>query len=474
MAIRFKPLPIEIPQSTPFQYDLLEREKSAEVLTQFVSRLEEPFVLAVDSPWGSGKTTFLKMWLQSLRNERLPCLYFNAWQNDFSDSPLVSLIGEIGEAIKDLRLGGEQEKTARRAFEKAKKSGAVLAKVALPAAVKLATAGLLDLSALKAEDLANLAEELAKQQIEKYQADKKTIGHFRRDLADLVSTLREKTGNKAIKPIVFVIDELDRCRPPYGVELLEKVKHLFSVEGLVFVLAIDRQQLGESVRCLYGQGLDADNYLRRFIDLEYRLPAPNIEQFVKAQFARFELEQLIGAKKGRTAEDVGNLVKILSQLFAVFRFQLRTQEHCFTQLAVVLHTTPPGSFVYAFLLVPLLCLRIANRTLYEEYCSGHARPTEVATFIRKFRGGDEFMDSRIGNILGAYLIFGMRDWKSREVEVTRLRQTADDQNIEAAVRERAAAISKCFQWIPWESADDVTGYLYKKIELSQPFIETNT
>ncbi len=187
MAIRFKPHPIEIPTATPFEHDLLEREQSAKVITQFVTRLEEPFVLAVDSPWGSGKTTFLKMWLQSLRNEQFPCLYFNAWENDFSDSPLVSLIGEIGEAIKDLRLGGEQEKTARRAFEKAKKSGAVLANAALPAAIKLATAGLLDLSALKAEDLAKLAEEVAKQQIEKYQADKKTIGHFRQELAELVT-----------------------------------------------------------------------------------------------------------------------------------------------------------------------------------------------------------------------------------------------------------------------------------------------
>jgi len=307
MAIRFKPHPIEIPTATPFEHDLLEREQSAKVITQFVTRLEEPFVLAVDSPWGSGKTTFLKMWLQSLRNEQFPCLYFNAWENDFSDSPLVSLIGEIGEAIKDLRLGGEQEKTARRAFEKAKKSGAVLANEALPAAIKLATAGLLDLSALKAEDLAKLAEEVAKQQIEKYQADKKTIGHFRQELAELVTVLRKKSGRSS-KPIVFVVDELDRCRPPYAIELLEKIKHLFSVDGLIFVLAVDRQQLGESVRCLYGQGLDADNYLRRFIDLEYRLPSPNVEQFVKAQFARFELEQLMSARKGRAAEDAGNLV----------------------------------------------------------------------------------------------------------------------------------------------------------------------
>src|SRR2546423_5429406 len=122
MPVRFKPAQVEIPEDSPFKNDLLEREQNAKVLSQFVARLTEPFVLAIDSPWGSGKTTFLRMWLQSLRNQEFPCLYFNAWENDFSDSPLISLIGEIGESIKDLRLGDEQERAVRRAFEKAKKS----------------------------------------------------------------------------------------------------------------------------------------------------------------------------------------------------------------------------------------------------------------------------------------------------------------------------------------------------------------
>src|SRR5262249_37550885 len=161
-------------------------------------------------------------------------------------------------------------------------------------------------------------EELTKKQIEKYQADKKTITHFRKELADLVSTLRQKSRNQTTKPIIFITDELDRCRPPYALELLEKIKHLFSVEGLVFVLAIDRHQLGESVKCLYGQGMDTDNYLRRFIDLEYRLPAAKVEQFVKAQFARFELEQTIALRKARASEDTANLVRVLTDLFILF------------------------------------------------------------------------------------------------------------------------------------------------------------
>jgi hypothetical protein len=470
MAIRFKAPRLEIPSDAPFKYDLLEREQHAKVLTQFISRLAEPFVLAIDSPWGSGKTTFLKMWLQSLQNEEFSCFYFNAWENDFSESPLVSLIGEIGEAITTLRLGHDQATTARQAFEKAKKSGAALAKAALPGVIRLATAGVLDISAIKGEDIAKLAEEITRQQIDKYQADKKSITHFRKELANLVAALRLKTQERA-KPIVFVIDELDRCRPPYAVELLEKIKHLFSVDGLIFILAIDRQQLGESVRCLYGRGLDADNYLRRFIDLQYRLPSPKIEQFVKAQFARFSLERLSssGAKTARSDEDERNLIVVLTKLFDLFGFHLRTQEQCFSLLAVVVQTTSPTSHLYPFLLVPLLCLRLANRSLYEDYCTGRVMSADVLRFIEELKGGQQFMGTRLGALIEAYLIYGMIDEEQRDAQIEHVQQLAQSDKADRSAIKRAQQVAECFRW-PAE-ADNLTPYLYKKIELAQPFVE---
>ena len=91
LQMRFKPKPIQVPAEEPFKEDLLSRKQSAEVLTDLVSSLAEPFVLAIDSPCSTGKTTFLKMWVQHLRNQGFHCLYFNAWESDFTESPLVSL-----------------------------------------------------------------------------------------------------------------------------------------------------------------------------------------------------------------------------------------------------------------------------------------------------------------------------------------------------------------------------------------------
>src|SRR5947209_1607261 len=107
--MKFKVPPVEIAAEDPFKNDALGRKESAEILTQFVSNTSTPFVLAIDSPWGTGKTTFLTMWSHLLKKEGFSCLFFNVWENDFSDSPLVALIGEMGESLKHLDLSGEKQ-----------------------------------------------------------------------------------------------------------------------------------------------------------------------------------------------------------------------------------------------------------------------------------------------------------------------------------------------------------------------------
>ena len=188
--MKFKPTSIQILETEPFKWDLLNREDSAKALTDFVGNLEETFVLAIDSPWGSGKTTFLKMWLQYLRNEGFHCLYFNAWENDFSDSPLVSLIGELGTGIDALRLGEKQEATAFKIYEKTKKAGAALLKTALPTAIKVATSGLVDV------DLANLAEDIEKNRLKNIRQIKRPLRISARSLVNWSKLFRRKANLK--------------------------------------------------------------------------------------------------------------------------------------------------------------------------------------------------------------------------------------------------------------------------------------
>ena len=76
-----------------------------------------------------------------------------------------------------------------------------------------------------------------------------------------------KAATEADRPLIVLIDELDRCHPSYALELLATVRHLFNVDGVVVVLAINRAELAHSVQSIYGPDFSADRYLRRFADL---------------------------------------------------------------------------------------------------------------------------------------------------------------------------------------------------------------
>ena len=110
MGIRIRPAEVEIPCSDPFQNELLDRKKSAEVLTQLVDSIDGPCVLAIDAPWGAGKTTFLKMWSQHLRNEGFPVVEFNAWETDHAEDPFVALASELEEGLKSFHDENIKEK----------------------------------------------------------------------------------------------------------------------------------------------------------------------------------------------------------------------------------------------------------------------------------------------------------------------------------------------------------------------------
>ena len=102
------------------------------------------------------------------------------------------------------------------------------------------------------------------------------IEEFKEKLEDLARALNNRTAqadNGNHKPLVVMIDELDRCRPSYAVELLETAKHLFDVDRIVFVLAVNREQLAHAVCALYGADFNAEGYLRRFFDEDFRLPS---------------------------------------------------------------------------------------------------------------------------------------------------------------------------------------------------------
>src|SRR5262249_46073278 len=97
--------------------------------------------------------------------------------------------------------------------------------------------------------------------LDKYNSERKSLEAFTEALKSFADQVRAPKCSLHRPPVVFFVDELDRCRPDYAVEFLEVAKHLFSVEGMVFVLAINAAQLANAIRSLYGEKFDAERYL---------------------------------------------------------------------------------------------------------------------------------------------------------------------------------------------------------------------
>lgn len=233
-----------IDSSDPWAGDCLERWKAADILGRVLRTIEQPFVVAINAPFGTGKSYFVQRLLQQFRNEGQVALYFNAWEKDNHTQPLLSFVGELQVQFEQ-HYGIKKTRKSMKALTKG--AGIYALRKFVPGLVRVATAGVIGDEGIKglsnaAEELisgaGSLAEDLVEHQIEteKAQAD------FRKNLEKAASDALAKAGDEA-KAVYIFVDELDRCRPPFALELLENIKHLFSVPGLVFVLSIDRAHL---------------------------------------------------------------------------------------------------------------------------------------------------------------------------------------------------------------------------------------
>ncbi|MDH3324729.1 MAG: KAP family NTPase, partial [Candidatus Peregrinibacteria bacterium] len=360
MEIKIRP--ITIPSDSPFTNDALSREDEISNLTELLVNIETPFVLAIDSKWGTGKTTFIKMWEAELTNRNISTLYFNAWKTDFAEDPLVAFLGELNSTISTLI---NEESGKIEIWEKTKKLGGHIAKRGIPVAIKIATAGVVDTDALLEKEISSLSQKLAEEAVDSFNKTKGIIEEFRNNLEIL---FRNNSDSETNKTFIF-IDELDRCRPTYALELLEKVKHILDVKNLVFILSIDKSQLCNSIKSVYGNEIDAVNYLRRFIDIEYSLKEADRESYINTVYRKFDFESFFESRKEYSdfSYEKDSFLKLFKLMTNCFRLSLREIEQYLTKIYLVILSTKQNIHLYSPILVALIFLKETNSNLYKEY-----------------------------------------------------------------------------------------------------------
>lgn len=243
---------------------------------EVLDSIEDSCSIAVDGNWGSGKTFFVKQVkmvidahnqfvkaykeedrkeIVSIRQKYFGskvhdlnpqvCVYYDAWENDNEEEPVMSLVYEIIQSVN-----------ADFSFHKTDW-------------IKLGASIIDNFTGMKwTQVVENLRKKSPFKELKAHKDIKKLVDDF------LVSLLEEK-GDR----LTIFIDELDRCKPSYAVRLLERIKHYFVHDQITFVFSINTNQLHHTIKKYYGSGFDGSRYLNRFFDLRISLPAPNMRKF---------------------------------------------------------------------------------------------------------------------------------------------------------------------------------------------------
>ena len=274
-------------------HDEFNRKPIAENIIRLLTSPIDLSPMVIDGGWGTGKTEFCQKLIRLMEQQHPDCqpVYIDAFRSDHSGEPLLALLAEIIKTCTPEDTDGqpsEKRKSITRVFSKAAKFGI---KTVLNAGfryffkqeldelvdefrqdgsneqeVKNAAETVTDVAA-KITDytIDATVEALLKEQIE---AEK--------NLETLKACLKELAADN---PIILFIDELDRCRPDYAVDMLEVIKHVFDVENVKVVLVTNTKQLRSAINHRYGAEVDAQKYLDKFLKYSFALPEKVVAQF---------------------------------------------------------------------------------------------------------------------------------------------------------------------------------------------------
>jgi len=253
----------------------------------------------IDAPWGMGKTFFSKALKEKIEKENesrgevgrkeIKFININAWETDYFSDPMKSIIGELNT---HKLLNSETQRVIEKIMENIFKAGG---KFLLNFFLKK-----FQISADDWEDLKSILNGVSTSELKDYKNYKELVDKFKECLS----------LEKDLK--VIVIDELDRCKPTYAIELLETIKHFFGVKNIIFVFLVNKKQLQSIVSTSYLQDDECSEYFEKFFDIQFNLPELEYEDFIQIEYDKYNQPQTYGVNNENISEDN---IKIYESIF---------------------------------------------------------------------------------------------------------------------------------------------------------------
>lgn len=332
-------------------------------------------VISLNGEFGSGKSTFIKMWSNEIKqkDKKTIVVNINAWVDDFCGDPLISILSSMIDEFEK-----QQKKYKTRALTNALKDVAWVTTGALNQIVKHH----IGIDVIEVANFAEGKEENRKKKIihtsnqyNSFLLKKKAI----RDINNILENAVKKNN------ILIFIDELDRCKPDYAISYLETIKHVFNIKGLVFLLSVNRRQLDISAKASFGSELDCTEYFRKFIHREINLPKIQLvnysriaENYIRYYLIRDKLRYCVADFDAFTEILITDLLELLAINFRKIQDIFRLIGHAFHSAIKEIKKVPEN----VTLSVILMCiLKIGKNDIY--YSLGNSK-TRVKEFVNFF------------------------------------------------------------------------------------------
>ncbi|MGL1040454.1 KAP family P-loop NTPase fold protein [Vibrio vulnificus] len=396
---------------------LFGRGELAQNLTNIFINTSGGFVLAIDASWGEGKTSFIHQLIRNLEcTHNLIPIYYDAFANDFASDTFLSIGATIAiEVEKNFEAKGKSLTTQKQIehLKSVTKSTAVeLVKLGANLGLKALTAGVIQSSDL--EKLAGKAFQSA------------TFGTLELDLNEKFKAYQDAKSNiesyilalesvcESGEKVVFFIDELDRCRPNFAVEVLEKVKHLFPAKNIIFVVSYNKAQLSKIISSVYGvEPEDSLKYLEKFIHIEAKLPSiDSTSQSYKVLFESFMSEFEIAVSLGD--HEFSRLEEMFVSLCHTncLAMNSREIERAFSYISFCSAALPESKRAELFeYFLPAAMIKVKNNKLFNQVSSGefNSLPNDSTTkwmydFFKRYYS--QSLKNKASNI---YFVQGFKD-----------------------------------------------------------------
>lgn len=367
MFVKVDPPPLD--PKEPWKGALGKPEQFAGPLCTLLKNTKQPTVVGLNAPYGFGKTFFLQRFVEQIKGDNGWVIYVNAWEYDYLDSPLFALLDAMKAAAAEL---GDKKEAKKIIGDIVKAAAPAVAKALSKKTMELAfgAEGTKEIIEAAGEGSKDVTDKLIRQFLDQ-DTTHKTLDTLRRRIGSFVES--HIKPDSSYKSLIIIVDELDRARPDFSIRFLETIKHIFQMSQTIFLVGCDRAILQSSARHEFGQGLDADGYLRRLFDYWVDLPPPLGRNYV------YECAHRLGLIKDGTfkensrsyADDINLYADYLTLGVGENSVSLRFIEQSVAHAGIVLRLAQTDK--QAALIGWLQNLKQSSFEQYQIYVSGNHR-----------------------------------------------------------------------------------------------------